>query len=121
MNNYSNKLIQIICTIITCCFFGFFLVSCGNSDTSLQTFEITIENHRFSPEELVIPANTKIKLIIHNKDTEAEEFECPSLRREKIIPSQSTTSIVIRPLKNGVYEFFGEFNKDTAQGRIKVE
>ena len=117
MNNYSNKLVQIIYTIIAFCF----LIGCSKSTSDMQERELTIQNHRFTPEEIIIPANTKIKLIIHNEDNEAEEFECPSLRREKIIPSKSTTSIIITPLKKGLYEFFGEFNKDTAQGKIKVE
>jgi hypothetical protein len=117
MNIYFNKLIQIIYTAIACCL----LACCSNSDNDIEVRQLTIQNHLFSPEEILIPANTKIKLIIHNKDNQAEEFECPALRREKIIPSNASASIIITPLKQGIYEFFGEFNKDTAQGRIKVE
>jgi hypothetical protein len=105
------------CKIIAC----FLLACCNNLDNDIETRQLIIQNHLFIPEELAIPANTKIKLTIHNKDDQAEEFECPSLRREKIIPSNATVSIIITPLKSGVYEFFGEFNKDTARGRIKVE
>ena len=47
-----------------------------------------------------------------------EEFESHSLHREKIIPGGAERSISIGPLEPGSYEFFGEFNPRTAQGRV---
>ncbi|NBO41080.1 MAG: cupredoxin domain-containing protein, partial [Betaproteobacteria bacterium] len=46
---------------------------------------ITIKNHQFEPAELRVPANQKIKLIVHNQDSSAEEFESKTLKREKVI------------------------------------
>ena len=60
------------------------------------------------------------KLLIENKDKTPEEFESYSLNREKIIAGNSSTHIFIGPLEPGRYDFFGEFNKSTAQGVIVV-
>jgi hypothetical protein len=103
-------------------FISFFsLFSCSEVDKNLPNFELTIENHVFSPEEIIIPANTKVNITIHNKDAQPEEFECPSIGKEKIISANSTANVLIMPLKAGVYEFYGEYNSSTAKGRLKVE
>ena len=84
--------------------------------TSIYT--IMIENHKFSPEVLEVPAGKKFKLLIINQDNSAEEFESFDLKREKIVPSNSKIRISLPPLKPGEYKFFGEFNPKTAQGKI---
>ena len=75
----------------------------------------------FVPSEITIPANTKIKLRIHNRDITPEEFESWELNREKVIMGNSTATIFIGPLPPGIYPFFGEFNPKTAQGKVIVE
>jgi len=82
------------------------------------TFTITIKDHEFSPKELVVPSNIKIKLIIENLDSTAEEFESYDLNREKIVTGGGKITIFIGPLKPGEYKYFGEFHEDTAQGII---
>ena len=84
-------------------------------------FKLVIKDHRFDPAELAIPANTKVKLIVENKDATPEEFESHPLNREKVIPGNSSATIYIGPLKAGRYPFFGEFNPKTAQGAIVVK
>jgi len=84
-------------------------------------FEIEIREHLFYPAELVVPANTKVKLMVHNLDATPEEFESYEMNREKVIGGNSQAVIFIGPLEPGVYPFFGEFNPKTAQGRIIVE
>jgi hypothetical protein len=81
-------------------------------------FSITIKDHRFEPAELVIPADTKVKLVVKNADPTPEEFDSTDLRREKVIPGGQEGVIFIGPLKPGTYGFMGEFNPKTAQGRI---
>ncbi|MBQ0720991.1 MAG: cupredoxin domain-containing protein [Gammaproteobacteria bacterium] len=83
--------------------------------------EITIEQHLFVPSEIIIPANTKVKLRVHNRDATPEEFESWELNREKVIMGNSSTTIFIGPLSPGIYPFFGEFNPKTAQGKVIVE
>lgn len=86
-----------------------------------EQYEIQIKDHIFHPAEITIPANTKVKLVISNKDKTPEEFESYSLHREKIIRGQSKGFIFIGPLKPGEYEFFGEFNPKSAKGKIIVK
>ena len=81
-------------------------------------YKLVIENHRFSPETLNVPAGQKIKLVIENRDASPEEFESHALNREKVIAGKSTTTIFIGPLKPGSYPFVGEFNEKTAKGVI---
>ena len=84
-------------------------------------YELSIQDHRFTPSELVVPADEKVKLTIRNEDSTPEEFESRSLKREKIIPGKSQAVISIGPLKPGTYEFFGEFHESTARGRVVVK
>jgi plastocyanin len=81
-------------------------------------FHIVIKDHKFVPAEIVVPANTKIKLIIENKDATPEEFESHDMHREKIIAGNKTAKILVGPLKPGTYAYFGEFHEDTARGVV---
>jgi len=81
-------------------------------------FTIEIKNHLFYPAEIIVPARKKVKLIIYNRDQTAEEFESYELNREKIIMGNRKGIVFIGPLEPGDYPFFGEFNPETAQGKI---
>jgi hypothetical protein len=82
---------------------------------------LTLDQHRFSPEELRVKANTPFVLVITNKDKEDEEFEMSSLRIEKIVPGGKTLQLKMPALKPGTYQFIGDFNEKTAKGRIVAE
>jgi len=79
---------------------------------------LIIQDHRFQPVELVVPAGKKIKLRVENRDATPEEFESHALNREKVIPAKATATIFIGPLSPGRYPFFGDFNEQTAQGVV---
>ncbi|HTS91644.1 MAG TPA: cupredoxin domain-containing protein [Stellaceae bacterium] len=81
-------------------------------------FNLTIQNHKFSPEVLEVPAGVKIKLLVKNLDATPEEFESNELHREKVVPAGQEVPIFIGPLEAGTYPFFGDFNPKTAQGKI---
>lgn len=83
---------------------------------------ITMEiiNHLFVPDVITVPANTKVKLVIYNRDSTPEEFESYELNREKVVLGQRKISVFIGPLAVGEYPFFGEFNPKTAQGKVVV-
>ena len=81
-------------------------------------FKLVIENHKFTPETVNVPAGKKFKLIVDNRDSTPEEFESHSLKREKVIPGKSSATIMIGPLKPGEYKFVGEFHEATAKGVI---
>ena len=81
-------------------------------------FTLVIQDHRFQPEELTVPAGQKIKLIVENRDATPEEFESHELNREKVIAGKSTATIFIGPLSAGRYPFVGEYHEKTAKGVI---
>ncbi len=82
---------------------------------------LTLDQHRFSPEELRVKANALFILVITNKDKEDEEFEMSSLRIEKVIAGGKTLRLKMPALKPGTYEFIGDFHEKTAKGRIVAE
>lgn len=84
-------------------------------------FSLIIREHRFEPAEVRVPAGKKIKLVIDNQDSTAEEFESHALNREKVIPPKSKATVFIGPLTKGRYPFVGEFHEKTANGVIVAE
>ncbi len=83
-------------------------------------FLLVIRDHRFEPQELVVPAGKKFKLLVDNRDSTAEEFESHALNREKVVPANSRVPVFLGPLAPGRYPFFGEFHEKTAQGTLIV-
>lgn len=81
-------------------------------------YSLVIKDHRFQPAELTVPAGSKVKLLIENRDDTPEEFESHALNREKVIAAHGKATLYIGPLEAGRYLFFGEFNAATAQGVI---
>ena len=88
---------------------------------AVETIQLSIKDHTFSPAEITIPANTKVKLVIKNHDATPEEFESKTLHREKVIPGGAERTVFIGPLDAGTYEFYGEFNPRMAKGRVIVK
>lgn len=84
-------------------------------------FTIVIRNHQFEPSEVHVPGGQRVKLIVDNQDPTAEEFESHSMHREKIVDGNSKISVYVGPLEPGNYDFFGEFNEDTAKGVLIAE
>ena len=84
-------------------------------------FALTLRDHRFTPSELRVPANVKIRLVVDNQDATPEEFDSHALNREKVIPGKSRATIYIGPLTPGRYPFMGEFNAATAQGAVVAQ
>ena len=97
-----------------------FLVS-NSSSAKTREFHLVLENHVFTPSELKIPTEEKVKLVINNKDKVAEEFDSFDLNREKVLFPHKKTTIFIGPLPPGQYEYFGEYNPNSARGIITVE
>lgn len=92
-----------------------------SAKADVPVFEVRIKDHKFQPAEVEIPADTKVKLIVKNEDATPEEFESHDLNREKIVGGNSSITVFLGPLSKGTYSFFGEFNPETAQGKIVVK
>jgi plastocyanin len=82
---------------------------------------LTLEKHRFEPEEIRVKAGTPFWLVVTNKDATPEEVEGKELRVEKVVPGGKTVRILVRALKPGTYPFVGEYHESTAKGRIVAE
>jgi hypothetical protein len=84
-------------------------------------FVVTIQDHRFSPQELTVPAQQRIKLIVKNTDIAAAEFESYDLVREKVVKGGSQIVVYVGPLKPGTYHYFDDLHHATPQGVIRAQ
>lgn len=82
---------------------------------------LTLKDHKFTPAEIKVPANKRVKLTVVNDDPTPEEFESRELRVEKVIPGKSKGIVRIGPLKPGRYPFIGEYHESTAKGVVIAE
>lgn len=84
----------------------------------LPTFQLVAENGRFKPETLEVPANTRFKIEVTNRNAGPEEFETSSPFKELVLAPGVSRSTIFPPLKPGTYPFFGEFHPETAKGQL---
>ncbi|HEV7614314.1 MAG TPA: cupredoxin domain-containing protein [Steroidobacteraceae bacterium] len=84
-------------------------------------FALVIKNHTYEPAELKVPAGTKFKIRVTNEDATPEEFESTDFSRETVVLPNRSIVVYVGPLHSGTYGFFGDFHRDTAQGRLIVE
>ena len=82
---------------------------------------LTLKDHRFTPEEIKVPANQRVTITVVNDDATPEEFDSKSLKVEKVIAGKSKGVVRIGPLKPGRYPFVGEYHESTAKGVVVAE
>lgn len=82
---------------------------------------LSLKDHRFTPAEVTIPADTKVRLTVKNLDATPAEFESDDFKAEKIIPAGHEVVVMIPALKPGVYEFHDEYNEDASKSRLIVK
>lgn len=87
---------------------------------TLPEFHLVLQNHQFAPATLKVPANTKFKVLVTNRNTTPSEFESADFNREKIVLPNSTITVFVGPLGKGTYKFFDDFNQTTT-GELVVE
>jgi uncharacterized cupredoxin-like copper-binding protein len=97
------------------------IVAVAGVARALDEIPLTIENNRFSPDEVKVKAGAPFVLVVTNKDKTPEEFESKELRIEKVVPPGKTLRINVRALKPGTYPFIGDYHQQTAKGRIVAE
>jgi len=83
-----------------------------------EDYVLTLKDNRFSPKELTIPANQKVKITVKNLDATPAEFESSDLNREKMVGANSEIIVFVGPLDAGSYGFFDDFHRDTTTGTI---
>src|SRR4051812_30785184 len=63
-----------------------FTLAAGSAFAAGDTeFSLTLENHKFTPDRLEVPAGKKVKLLVENRDATPAEFESDTLKVEKVI------------------------------------
>ena len=98
-------------------------LACGGhaAAAEMPEFVLVIKDHTYQPGELKVPADTKFKLRVTNEDATPEEFESTDFNRETVVLAKHSIVVYVGPLRAGTYGFFGDFHRDTAQGRLIVE
>lgn len=97
---------------------SFVLTACSGESDGIP---VTLKDHKFTPAEIHVKANTSVLLVIKNEDDTADEFDSSSLGVEKVIAGHATGNVRLRPLPPGRYPFEGEYHAETAQGVVIVE
>ena len=81
-------------------------------------FVIKFKDGAIEPAEIVVPADVRFKLELHNVGVSPVEFESIVLRKEKVLGPGASSFIVIRRLDPGEYEFFDDFHLDMPPARL---
>jgi hypothetical protein len=76
-------------------------------------FHLVLQDHKFAPATLKVPAGTKFKVLVTNRNATPSEFESTDFNREKIVLPNSTVTVFIGPLAKGSYKFFDDFDHAT--------
>ena len=86
-----------------------------------EPIAVTLQNHKFSPAQIHVKANTPSVIALTNRDATAEEFDSTALKIEKVVAGNSSGNVRLRALAPGKYPFMGEYHSDTAQGVVIAE
>jgi len=80
------------------------------------TVALTLQDHRFTPDRIEVPAGRRIRIELTNRDAALEEFDSDDLHVEQDVTPHGKASFTVGPLKPGRYSFMGELHADTASG-----
>ena len=97
------------------------LIAGAAGAADVPEYKLVIKDHKFQPAELKVPANTKFKVLVSNRDATPSEFESNEFNREKIVLPNSEVTVFIGPLDKGTYKFFDDFHQDTGNGVLIVQ
>ncbi|AOJ64014.1 cupredoxin-like domain protein [Burkholderia ubonensis] len=105
--------------------FGFALALLGASATTAfaadDVVNLTLKDHKFSPEGVTIPAGKKVKFVVKNLDATPAEFESDDFKAEKVVPAGKSVEILVGPLKAGTYEFHDEYHEAQSKTKLTVK
>ena len=82
--------------------------------------ELTLQDHRFTPSEITVPAGVPVEIHLLNRDGAMEELDSEDLGVEQDVTPHGEARFTLPPRKPGLYRFMGELHADTARGRIVV-
>ncbi|MBY3102311.1 cupredoxin domain-containing protein [Rhizobium laguerreae] len=81
-------------------------------------FDVHFSNGVISPAVIVVPANKRFKLELHNDGSTPIEFESIPLRKEKVLAPGASSFLVFRSLQVGEYAFFDDFHLDMPPAKL---
>lgn len=79
----------------------------------LQTYQLDLKDHQFSPPHLVVPAQTRFLIQLTNQDDTNAEFESFDMKFEKIVVGGGHVIAHAGPLPPGTYTFFDDYHPET--------
>jgi heme/copper-type cytochrome/quinol oxidase subunit 2 len=82
--------------------------------------QLVLQNHRFVPDRITVPAGQRFSILVTNRDDTPDEFESAALRVEKIVMPGHTITVFGGPLAAGSYEFYDDYHRDTAKGVVEA-
>ena len=83
-----------------------------------KTVQLALQDHRFSPAEISVPAGQRFRIEVTNLDPTVTAFESADMAFATTISGWDKGSVLVEPLPPGRYEFFDEFHPDRAHGAI---
>ena len=83
-----------------------------------STMDVKFAGHRFSPQNLTVPAGQPVTIRVSNDGNRTIEFESFKLNREKVVEPGETILVHLNSLTPGSYDFYDDFNQDVPQGTI---
>ena len=90
---------------------GFALAVQARSEDE-PVFRIEFKDGVVTPNRLEVPARRRFKLELRNLGETPAEFESRELRKEKVLAPGASSTLVIRTLDPGEYDFFDDFHLD---------
>ncbi|MBV8916260.1 MAG: cupredoxin domain-containing protein [Acetobacteraceae bacterium] len=90
----------------------------GSSAFAAEPVQLTLKDHRFSPDQVTVPAGERFRIEVVNQDATPAEFESSDLRAEKIVVPGGKITVFAGPLRAGTYSFFDDYHPDEAKGTI---
>ncbi len=82
--------------------------------------DLTLQDHRFTPSEITVPAGVPVEIRLLNRDGAMEELDSEDLGVEQDVTPHGEARFTLPPMRPGLYRFMGELHSDTARGRIVV-
>jgi hypothetical protein len=101
-------------------FAGGLVIWAAAGAAAMPEFHLVLKDQKFEPATLKVPADTKFKVLVTNRNPAPSEFESTDFNREKIVLPNSTVTVFIGPLGKGTYKFFDDFHQSTT-GSLVVE
>jgi heme/copper-type cytochrome/quinol oxidase subunit 2 len=101
--------------------FGAILICAVQPASAEETYKLSLKDHKFTPNELTVPANERFLIEVENLDATPAEFESTDLKVEKFVVGGGKITVRARALKPGTYKFYDEYNPEATGTVVAVE